>query len=98
MERARRVLRELEVPYREVDIEADEEAAAKVKRWTGFHSVPTIVVADHEGLDPALPVSPLPEGASPRGVDRGGMITEPGADQLVSFLRRHGFPVRQATG
>jgi len=91
VERARRVLQELGVPYREIDIEADEEAAAKVKSWTGFYSVPTIVVADHDGLDPALPVSPLPEGASPRGVDRGGMITEPRADQLVSFLRRHGF-------
>lgn len=91
MERARRVLRELKVPYREIDIEADEEAAAKVRRWTGFCSVPTIVVADHEGLDPALPVSPLPKGASPRGVDRGRMITEPRADQLVSFLHRHGF-------
>jgi len=65
--RARRVLRNLGIPYREIDIEADEEAAAKVKRWTGFYSVPTIVVAEGEGLDPALPVSPLPEGASPRG-------------------------------
>jgi len=91
VERARRVLRDLDLPYREINIEADEEAAAKVKRWTGFYSVPTIVVAQGQGLDPALPVSPLPEGASPRGVDRGGMITEPRADQLVSFLRRHGF-------
>jgi len=91
VERARRVLRELRVSYREIDIEADEEAAAKVKRWTGFYSVPTIVVAEGESLDPALPISPLPEGASPRGVDRGGMITEPRADQLVSFLQRHGF-------
>lgn len=91
MERARRVLRTHKVPYREIDIEADEGAAARVKKWTGFYSVPTIVVAEGEGLDPALPVSPLPEGASPRGVDRGGMITEPGADQLVSFLQRHGF-------
>lgn len=91
MERARRVLQELKVPYREIDIEADEEAAAKVRRWTGFYSVPTIVVAEGQGLDPALPLSSLTEGASPRGVDRGGMITEPTADQLVSFLRRHGF-------
>lgn len=91
MERARRVLRNLRLQYREINIEADGEAAAKVKRWTGFYSVPTIVVAEGEGLDPALPVSPLPEGASPRGVDRGGVITEPGADQLVSFLQRHGL-------
>jgi len=91
VERARRVLRDLRVPYREINIEADGEAAAKVKRWTGFYSIPTIVVAEGEGLDPALPISPLPEGASPRGVDRGGMIAEPRADQLVSFLRRHGF-------
>ena len=91
MERARRVLKGLRLPYREIDIETDEEAAAKVRRWTGFYSVPTIVVAEGEGLDPALPISPLPEGASPRGVDRGGVITEPRADQLMSFLRRHGF-------
>jgi hypothetical protein len=91
VERARRVFRELRIPYREIDIEADEEAAAKVKGWTGFYSVPTIVIAEGEGLDPALPILPLPEGASPRGVDRGGMITEPRADQLVSFLRHHGF-------
>lgn len=91
MERARRVFRELRIPYREIDIEADEEAAAKVKGWTGFYSVPTIVLAEGQGLDPALPISPLPEGTSPRGVDRGGIITEPRADQLVSFLRHHGF-------
>jgi len=91
VERARRVLRNLGVPYREIDIEADEEAAAKVKGWTGYYSVPTIVVAEGQGLDPALPILPLAERASPRGVDRGGMITEPRADQLVSFLRHHGF-------
>lgn len=91
MERARRVLKGLRLPYREIDIEADKEAAAKVKRWTGFHSVPTVVVAEGESLDPVLPITPLPEGASPRGIDRGGMITEPRADQLISFLHRHGF-------
>ncbi len=91
MEVARRVLKKFGLPYREIDIEADEEAAAKVEKWTGFYSVPTIVIAEGEGLDSALPISPLPEGASPRGVDRGGMITEPRADQLIAFLRGHGF-------
>ncbi len=88
---AREVLKRSRVPYREINIEADQEAAAKVKGWTGFHSVPTMVVAEGESLDPALPLEPFPQGASPRGLDRGGMITEPSAEELRRFLRRHGF-------
>ena len=34
---------------------------------------------------------PLEEGNSPRGVDRGTMITEPGEMKLEDWLKKHGF-------
>ena len=34
--------------------------------------------------------APLARGASPRGVDRGSMITEATEDELANWLRKHG--------
>ena len=86
---AKRVLEEHKVPYHEVYIDQDEAALERVLAWTGFRSVPTLVVADAESLSPYTDFDPLPEGESPRGIDRGPIITEPNMFQLKEWLIKH---------
>jgi glutaredoxin len=88
---AKKVLGDYAVPYREIMIDRDEAARARVLAWTGFLSVPTIVVARPGDVLPITEPSFLEKGASPRGIDRGAMITEPSADALAAFLLKHGF-------
>ena len=88
---AKRVLDDYQVPYREFFIDRDSAARQRVLDWTGFLSVPTLIVA-RPGEDlPYEPQTALPAGSSPRGIDRGTMITEPNVDELIRWLRRHGF-------
>ena len=91
VERATTRLAELDLKYDEINIEEDLEAAQRVEGWTGFHSVPTIVVAQEGASVPLEDPAPLPSGSSPRGIDRGYIITEPSNDQLDAYLRKHGF-------
>jgi glutaredoxin len=87
---AKRVLQEAHVPYREIHIDKDPEARNRVLYWTGFLSVPTLVIAENGSSLPISAPEPLPEDAiSPRGIDRGTMITEPSADELMAWLRKH---------
>ena len=88
---AKRVLSDYAVPYREVNIDQDETAKARVLHWTGFMSVPTLVVAEVGEDLPCEPPAPLSPGRSPRGIDRGTMITEPSLEDLTQWLLRHGF-------
>lgn len=88
---AKRVLARHGVPYEEIFIDQDAEARARVVAWTGFQSVPTLVVAEEDSLLPVDALSELAPGASPRGIDRGPMITEPSSIELEHFLTRHGF-------
>ena len=88
---ARRVLEGYGVAYRELYIDRDPQARERVLAWTGFLSVPTLVVAESGEEMPYAEPTPLAAGASPRGVDRGSMLTEPGEEQLKVWLRRHGF-------
>ena len=88
---AKRVLERESITYREIFIDDDPVAEQRVIDWTGFKSVPTLVVAPlGEDLPYAEP-DPLPDGASPKGLDRGSMITEPGEIRLESWLHKHGF-------
>jgi glutaredoxin len=88
---AKRVLKDYAVPYREIHIDRDEDARARVIAWTGFQSVPTLIVADGESTEPFEPPAPLEPGSSPRGIDRGAMITEATVEQLSAWLLRHGL-------
>lgn len=90
---ASNVLAEFAVPYEEILIDEDEEALENVLHWTGFLSVPTLIVADEGSILPQTPPAPLPKGHSPKGVHRGSMITEPNRHQLVMWLAEHGFIV-----
>ncbi|MBI5928321.1 MAG: glutaredoxin family protein [Chloroflexi bacterium] len=86
---ARHVLDELGAPYREIDIDADTAARDRVVQWTGFLSVPTLVVAEAGEVVPYEPPAHLPRGHSPRGIDRGSMITEASDSELTRWLEKH---------
>ena len=88
---ARRVLTQEAVPYRELYIDQDKLYANRVMEWTGFLSVPTLVVATTGEDLPYEEPTPLPKDASPRGVDRGPMLTEPSEEQLKKWLMHHGL-------
>ena len=88
---AKRVLNAHNVPYRELFIDIDHTARERVLEWTGFLSVPTLIVT-MPGLDlPYMDFESLPSGASPRGIDRGPMLTEASAGELETWLKKHRF-------
>jgi glutaredoxin len=87
----RRALGEWDVPGEFVDVKADPAAAARLRKWVGFESVPTVVIAEGESPEPFEPPKPLMPGSGPRGVDRGSIITEASRDQLRAFLVKHGL-------
>ncbi len=78
-----------EIEFTELDIDVDPAAYARVLEWTGHESVPTLVIAPDDGVEPIEEPAPLP-GRSPRGVDRGTMLTEPNPGQVEAFLDRWG--------
>ncbi len=88
---AKRVLEDYAIPYREIFIDRDMEARQRVLKWTGFLSVPTLVVTPAGRDVPDEEPSPLKPGSSPRGINRGVMITEANVDQLTNWLAQHGF-------
>lgn len=88
---AKRVLAEQQVRYREIMMDRDRDAQQRVVAWTGFQSVPTLVAAPWDTLEPHTPPTPLAEGLSPRGVARGAMITEPNPTELLAWLRENQF-------
>jgi len=88
---AHRVLDDYGVSYTERYYDTDPNVKARLIEWTGFLSVPTLYVADADIDRPATPPMPLEAGASPRGIDRGSMLTEPSADQLLAWLQKHGL-------
>jgi glutaredoxin len=88
---ARYVLDERGLAYREVNIDRDEAAKGRLLDWVGFLSVPTLLIAENGTDLPCAEPLPLPPGVSPRGVDRGTIITEPTPDQLRAWLDKAGF-------
>lgn len=87
---AKRVLSDHRVAYRELYIDQDARARQRVLDWTGFLSVPTLVVANTGEDVPYTDFTAL-EGASPRGIDRGPMLTEGSSLEVENWLRKHGF-------
>lgn len=88
---AKRVLGRHNVSYREIYIDKDPLARERVKDWTGFLSVPTIILAEAGSDVPVEAPVTLPDGTSPQGIDRESMITEPRDQQLEAWLQKHGF-------
>lgn len=88
---ARQALAQAGVPYREINIDLDAAARAWLLDTVHYLSVPTLVVALPGEDRPCTPPEPLREGLSPRGIDRGPVLTEPTAAELRGWLARHGF-------
>jgi glutaredoxin len=88
---AKRVLEGRGISYREIHIDKDYQSERRVVTWTGFQSVPTIIAANAGEDVPYEEPGFLAKGASPRGINRGSMITEPNEEQLVEWLTQHGF-------
>jgi len=88
---AKRVLQDYDIPYREIFIDLDAHAKERVLTWTGFLSVPTLIIAEQGKNVPYTDFDDLPQGASPNGIDRGPMITEARANQLEAWLRKNNF-------
>jgi glutaredoxin len=88
---AKRVLNDYHVPYREIAIDRDDTARQWVMNTTGFLSVPTLVVAHTGDNMPFEAPLPIARGSSPRGINRGSIITEPSMSQLIGWLEQHGF-------
>jgi glutaredoxin len=91
--RARQLLSEHAVPFREIMIDLDPNARRYVEALTGYHSVPTLVVARPGEGTAIVEPRPLETGRSPRGIDRGPVITEPDMISLRQWLAGHGFIV-----
>ncbi|HEV2066870.1 MAG TPA: glutaredoxin family protein [Thermomicrobiales bacterium] len=51
--RTRRRLKELGIPWSERDVEADETAAAEMRKLTGRGSVPTVLIGDRVLVEPS---------------------------------------------
>ncbi len=51
--RTRQRLTELDIPWTERDVEADEAAAAEMFRLSGRSSVPTVVIGDRVLVEPS---------------------------------------------
>lgn len=95
---AKRVLNEHKIDYREVFIDEDDTALERLESWTGFRSIPTLLVANAGEVIPYKEPAYLETGASPRGVNRGVMISEPNIDQFKQWLEEHNFLERQNNG
>ena len=87
----KRALSEWGVPFRGINVKEDRAAAARVRELVGFESVPTVVLVEGDDLVPCEPPAPLPPGSSPRGVDRGSIITEASREQLRAWLTKNGL-------
>lgn len=85
---ARRCLQEFNVPFVEVNISREPEAALELEQLIGCLAVPTLLVADEQRRpsEPPIPIGPY---QSVRNVDRGAVISEPSRDGLRQFLVKH---------
>jgi hypothetical protein len=88
---ARDVFIRYNIPFREIDVNTNAAIVNQLKDWTGQLSIPTIIVAAPQSDLPFEPPTPLEAGQSPRGMDRGSLISEPNNQQLENWLHKHGF-------
>ena len=86
-----RALKEWGVAATFVNIKEDRAAATRLREMVGFESVPTVIIAEEGAVEPCEPPAALPKGGSPRGVDRGSLITEATRVQLRSWLVKQGM-------
>lgn len=86
-----RALAEWGVPAKFINVKEDRGAAVRLREMVGFESVPTVVLVETGCVEPCEPPAALAKGASPRGVDRGSLITEATRVQLRTWLVKQGI-------
>jgi hypothetical protein len=89
---ARQCLKDFGVPYTEVNLSREADAAQELQDLIGCLAVPTLLVADEERR-PIAPPDPIEPARSVRNVDRGSVISEPSREGLRQFLVRHALLV-----
>ena len=85
---ARLCLQEFGVPYTEINISREPDAAQELEELIGCLAVPTLIVAD-EDHRPVTPPTLIGPHQSMRNVDRGSVISEPSREGLRQFLIKH---------
>jgi glutaredoxin len=85
---ARLCLQEFGVPFTEVNISREPDAALELQELIGCLAVPTIILAD-ESRRPITPPTPIGPYQSVRNIDRGAVISEPSRNGLRQFLVKH---------
>lgn len=88
---ARDLLIRYAIPFREINIDDDPLFAARLREWTQFFSVPTLIITNPGEDVPYTEYLPRPADRPLRGYNRGPMITEPNNQQLEDWLNQHGF-------
>jgi glutaredoxin len=88
---ARDLLNRYQIPFREINIDDDPLYAARLKEWTNFYSVPTLIITNPSEDVPYTDVLPRPSDRPLRGYNRGPMLTEPNNQDLENWLYQHGF-------
>lgn len=85
---ARLCLQEFGVPYTEINISREPDAAQELEELIGCLAVPTLIVAGehHRPITPPALIGPY---QSVRNVDRGSVISEPSREGLRQFLIKH---------
>ncbi len=85
---ARLCLQEFGVPYTEINISREPDAAQELEELVGCLAVPTLLVADEDHRPITPPALSRPY-QSVRNVDRGSIISEPSREGLRQFLIQH---------
>jgi formylglycine-generating enzyme required for sulfatase activity/glutaredoxin len=83
-------LHDWNIPYRQLNIDMDEQAAFRLDTWLGSRTVPTLVIAPLGSIDPVDPPADA-NLSNLRNADRGSMLHEADESTLRTFLLRHGF-------
>ncbi len=81
-------LQEFGVPYTEINISREADAAQELEELIGCLAVPTLLIADEEH-HPVTPLTPVGPYQSVRNIDRGSVISEPSREGLRQFLIKH---------
>ncbi len=91
--KVKRWLHAWNVPYRQTNIDLEEQAAFRLDEWLGSRTVPTFVVAAYGSIDPITPPADA-DLLHLRNSDRGSMLHEADEPTLRAFLVRNGFLTR----
>lgn len=85
----KRYLFQQQVPYRQVNVDENREAAHILEQLIGTRTVPTLVIATPGSYYPFAPPAPLPPGTPPRNFDRETLVQEPQEALLAAWIERH---------